>query len=425
MGLIRTTGFGWLALAALAGSTVACGGDDSGSGGAGGSAGTGGNGNLPAGCDALVSPSSDDTATVQTALIQIPSGQTLCFDEGTFSFTDELSLTAPNVTLKGVGDAVEDTILDFGGQVSGDDGVVVTADGFTVENFWIKNTPGNGIVVSGSKDVTFRKLKVTWDAGSVVTNGAYSIYPNFSENVLIEDCEVVGAADAGIYVGQGTSAIIRRNRAHGNVAGIEVENSSVSEIYDNEAFDNTVGIFIPVLPNLKQKEGKTHLVRNNKTYDNNHENFAEMGSTIGNVPPGLGILLVAADDVEIRDNEITGNDTAGIGIFSHVTFTLLIPGGMTDPETDGYPERNYIHGNTFSGNGSMPSGVATLFNQTTLEDVIWDGAVKTDAAALEICLGTSDVPTFRMLDVENSFMNQTTDTTAHECTLEPLGGVSF
>ena len=433
MGLTDTRGFAVRAIALLAAvATISCGDDESsgdgdGSGGAGGGGGSGGEGggSTIAGCDVVLEPGDDDTAALQTALIEIQSGQTLCLAAGAYTLTKEVSLTAPNVTVRGAGDAVDDVVLDFGGQTEGDDGLVVTADGFTIENMWIKNTPGNGIVVSNSKDVTFRKLKVTWDAGSVTENGAYSIYPNKCENVLIEECEVVGAADAGIYVGQGSTAIVRDNIVYGNVAGIELENTSISEVYGNHAYDNTVGIFLPVLPNLQRKEGKTHLIRDNTIEDNNRANFGEEGSTIATVPPGVGILLVSADDIEIRDNTITGNDTSGVGIFSHDTFLLLVDGAKADPETDGYPDRNYIHGNTFMNNGMKPDGVASIFMQPTLEDIIWDGAVRTDAAALQLCLGTSDLPSFRMLNISEGFSNQSTDTTAHECELPPLSGVMF
>ena len=56
-------------------------------------------------------------------------------------------------------------------------------------------------------------------------NGAYGLYPVQCENVLVEESIVRGASDAGIYVGQSQSVIVRNNVAAKNVAGIEVENS--------------------------------------------------------------------------------------------------------------------------------------------------------------------------------------------------------
>jgi nitrous oxidase accessory protein NosD len=77
-------------------------------------------------------------------------------------------------------------------------------------------------VVTGAEDVTFRDIKVSWDAGSATENGAYAVYPVNSSRVIVEDSEVVGAADAGIYVGQCNQAIVRNNVVYGNVAGIEI-----------------------------------------------------------------------------------------------------------------------------------------------------------------------------------------------------------
>src|SRR5690242_12186304 len=55
----------------------------------------------------------DDTKAVQTALIDVKAGSTVCLCPGTFNFSAQVSLTVPNVTVKGVGKNIEDTILDF------------------------------------------------------------------------------------------------------------------------------------------------------------------------------------------------------------------------------------------------------------------------------------------------------------------------
>ena len=97
---------------------------------------------------------------------------------------------------------------------------------------------------------------------SVKKNGAYALYPVICENVLIEACEVLGASDAGIYVGQSKDVIIRNNRVYWNVAGIESENSENVAIYNNQAYNNTGGILVFDLPGL------TRYGRKIKVYDN-------------------------------------------------------------------------------------------------------------------------------------------------------------
>jgi parallel beta-helix repeat protein len=323
----------------------------------------------------------------------------------------------PDVTLKGIGAARADVVLDFAAQVVGDDGVTVTSDGFSIEHLSIRNTPGNGILVTGAEDVRFSDIAVSWDAGSVVDNGAYAIYPTKSTRVLVENSEVVGAADAGIYVGQCNQALVRDNVVWGNVAGIEIENTLDAEVVGNEAYDNTAGILVFVLPNLEVKEGMRCKVHDNDVHDNNRDNFAEPGTVVASVPAGTGILLLAADDTEIHDNVIADNVSTGILMASFSTFQLL-SGSSPDPETDAFLEKTYIHDNAFSGNGTGPRDALELLGLPTLEDVVWDGEENPDnASGAELCLGPNP-PSFRDfagVPGIGDMSLHSTDTTPYEC----------
>jgi parallel beta-helix repeat protein len=428
-----------VSLAAVSVST-GCGGDDDGSGGNGGSGGSGAGGGTIGVCgegvatadDAdcvtvLEASGGDDTEAVQTALIEAQSGDVVCFCPGDYSFTKELSLTVPDVTVKGVGETRDDVVLDFAAQNIGDDGVTVTSDGFTVASLTIKNTPGNGIVVTGAEDVTFRDLMVSWDAGSVTENGAYAVYPVKSTNVIVEDSEVIGAADAGIYVGQCENAIVRNNVVHGNVAGIEIENSSNAEVVGNEAFDNTAGVLVFVLPNLERKEGDTCKVHDNDIYDNNRSNFGEEGTVVASVPAGTGVLVLGSDAQEIHDNRISGNNSTALLLVSHATLGLLIPGFTPDPETDGDPEGTYFHDNELMDNGTQPSGAVILLGAgSPIPDVVWDGIEKMPGSA-ELCLGSSPASflNFGGVDGVGDPTLHSNDTTPHECVGEEQPTVSL
>ena len=412
---------------------IACGGDDDGSGGAGGtSSGTGtGTGMTGGACSGAVeeaavadcsviveSEGADDTTLVQTALIEAVSGDTVCFCPATYMFEKELSLTVTDVTVKGVGATRDDVVFDFTGQTVGDDGFTVTSDGFAVENLWLKNTPGNGIVVTGVEGVRFSNIKVSWDAGSVTENGAYAVYPVKSKDVLVENSEIVGAADAGIYVGQCENALVRDNVTYGNVAGIEIENTLDSEVVGNEAYDNTAGILVFVLPNLENKEGMRAKIHMNNMYDNNRGNFAEDGTIVSVVPPGLGMLVLASDETEIHDNTFSDNDGTSILLVSYSTVEQLSPGGTPDPMTDPYLEGVYIHDNTFMNNGTDPKGALGLIGATPLEDVVWDGEENPMMPAGNVCLGDNP-PSFRSTNgtanIGGDPMTHTTDPTPHMC----------
>jgi parallel beta-helix repeat protein len=385
------------------------------------------------GCSKIVAPSSDDTTAVLTALIDVDAGGTVCLCPGSYSFDKQLSLTQNNVTVKGLGAAIEDTILDFSKDTtagSGNDTMLVTADGFTIENLWVKNTPGNGVVVRQSDSPTFRKLKVTWDDPAAVTHGAYAVYPAECTNVLIEDCEVSGAADAAIYVGQGNGAIIRRNKAHDSVLGIELENTTGGEAYDNDIHDNSGGLAVFLLGNLTKKTADKNLLHDNKVYDNNHPNFGDPTTFVAHVPVGTGVIVVGADDTEIRDNTITNNESAGVLVVSYTLMVALVPGAMADPGLDPYPERTLIHDNTFMMNGMMPQSPFDMIGVTPLENVMWDGWIASSGDPAmgdpaQFCLGTKGpFPSFRMFDGKDftGTPMQSTDTTPYQCDLPAIPG---
>jgi parallel beta-helix repeat protein len=417
----------FVSLAALG---VGCGDDETGAGGSGAGGGgpeACGEGALPQGCSVAISPSDDDTTTIQTALIEAQSGDVVCLCAGTFAIQNRLSLTVPNVTIRGAGATRDEVVIDFAGQLAGDDGLTVTADGFVAERFSLKNTPGNGIVVTGAEGVEFRDLKVSWDAGSVTTNGAYAVYPVKSKNVLIEDCEIVGAADAGVYVGQSEFAIVRNNDVHANVAGIEVENTSYAEVYGNRAYDNAAGVLVFTLPNLEKTDGVFTNVHDNEIYENNRENFAVPGTIVAEVPPGVGVLVLASDDNEIHDNVIRDNGSAGIVVVSYQTLGVLLGEVTPDPNTDPYTQRTYIYANTFTSNGTSPSFPLDLIPPRPLEDVIWDGVVDAQGDAAELCL-SSTPPSFRningVVNIDQE-ANHSVDTTPHECELPLQAPITF
>jgi parallel beta-helix repeat protein len=384
---------------------------------------------LPEGCDALVvAGSADDQTAVQEALVAVAANGSVCF-EGTFSFTDELSISEDGITVR----ATEaGATFDFAAQEFGANGVRVQAvEGFTVEGLVVKNTPGDGIRVENSSNVTFRDVEVLWDGEPDETNGAYGVYPVGCDNVLIEGTTVVGARDAGIYVGQSTNIIVRNSVAHGNVAGIEIENSMNAEVYDNEAYDNTGGILVFDLPELPAGNGGMTHVHDNDVHDNNRGNFAERGSIVGSVPAGTGMMVLATDDIAVSANTIANNGSVGVAILSYDLAEVLTGIAADDPMYDPYPETIYIHDNTFTNNGASPATLLLAFGGTPpLEDILWDGivdpmAMDTDGH-LKLCIQNTGAR-FRNAGVTITPTGPspmpTTDLAPHDCmhpTLPPV-----
>ncbi|HMO36303.1 MAG TPA: parallel beta-helix domain-containing protein, partial [Gemmatales bacterium] len=190
-----------------------------------------------------------------------------------------------------------------------------------------------------------------------------------------EECEAECASDAGIYVGQSEYVLIHGCKASRNVAGIEVENSTHVDVYDNVATNNTGGILVFDLPDLPKKNGNSVRVFRNKVFGNNHENFAPAGNIVATVPPGTGMMILATDLVECFNNEVKDNQTTGLAIISY----HLTQKPIQDKEYDPYPEGIFIHDNNFSNNGSNPSGelgklLVNLIGKP-MPDILYDGNV--------------------------------------------------
>ncbi len=374
---------------------------------------------LPEGCDVTVFPvDGDDTISLQTALIEIAENSTLCFAPGTYEVSTELSLAVNGVTLRGSG--MDHTIFSFVTQTVGSNGLKITSDNVTLEDFQVLDTPGDAVRADATDNIIFRRVRVLWPDDGSVRNGAYGLYPVGCNGVLIEESEVIGARDAGIYVGQSQNILVERSTAWGNVAGIEIENCDNAEVRNNHTYDNTGGILVFNLPGLT-RYGAGANVHDNLVENNNRTNFGVEGTVVAVVPPGTGILVLANDDNEFHNNTVTGNDTVGLLLF---TYQPGIFGAQNDPNFNKYATGNNIHDNTFSGNGTAPKGAlpAVLPNlPSPIPDILWDGCV--DPAvdpARPHCIRNNGSATFLNVDFCGSFANPTTSLTPHDCTYEPL-----
>jgi hypothetical protein len=89
----------------------------------------------------------------------------------------------------------------------------------------------------------------------------------------------------------------------------------------------------------------------NKIYDNNLPNPV-MGGLVGQLPTGIGTLLIGVDNVLMLKNEITDNGFAGIAIVDWCDFNDCV----ADPPVDGDPKpnNNSIIRNTATNNGLCP-----------------------------------------------------------------------
>ncbi len=325
--------------------------------------------------EVFIEPSNNSHEEVQTALIELSPGDVLTLSPGTFVFEDGLSLDVDEVIVRGSG--IDETILDFKNQMSGAQGLLVTSDRVTLKDFAVTDAKGDAIKVIGAEGINMINLKTEWTGGPKSTNGAYGLYPVESSDVLIDGCVAIGASDAGIYVGQSKNIIVRNSVAQYNVAGIEIENSYYADVYDNLASHNTGGILVFDLPDLPQQGGHHVRVFRNKVIDNDTDNFAPEGNIVGEVPRGTGIIIQANSDVEVFDNDISGNGTVNVSIVTYSNETQ-------DENYYPHPRSIQIHGNRFGEGGFDPdigTGelAAILFELSggNMPDIFWDGIIPT------------------------------------------------
>ena len=305
---------------------------------------------------------------LQEALIAAQPGDVVELGTGRFMLTDGLSLDASGVTLRGGG--MDASVLDFSGQKSAGEGLLVTAPNVTLRDFAVENAHGDGIKSKGANNIVYYRVRAAWTGGPKETNGAYGIYPVSSTGVLVDGCKVSGASDAGIYVGQSKAITVRYNLVEQSVAGIEIENSRDALVTGNLVTRNTGGILVFDLPNLPVMGGGNTLIVDNLVVANDTPNFAPKGNIVASVRRGTGVMVMANDMVTVRGNTLVNNPTAQVLVVSY-------PREFTDKTYNPVPRNVLIDSNVVRGGGNEPQipnaeQLLAAFGGA-LPAVVWDG----------------------------------------------------
>lgn len=307
----------------------------------------------------------DITADIDTALFNATPGTTIVLPKGTFKVDSSIMIndTSKHNNLTLVGHGIKSTTLNFSDCSLCDDGVHFEGvEGIVIRDMSVNEAGKNGIKAVNVDGIHFNYTATVWEGDlTLETKSAYGLYPVESDNIVIENSYARGSNDAGIYVGQSNDIVVRNNVAEYNIAGIEIENSNRADVYNNIATLNSGGLLSFDLPSTNQKFGLNTRWFNNKSYDNNTPNVGP--GTVGQVPTGTGILVLATNDVEIYNNEIYNNKTNAVAITSY----FLIEGNTAayGPEGSLFGDiaggwtpltRNVqVHDNVFSNNTYAPA----------------------------------------------------------------------
>lgn len=374
----------------------------------------------------VISNGASAAADAQLAFIEAEQGAVIVFEAGVYDFTNTLSMDGKEeIIIRGAGR--DQTFLDFSGQSAGGEGVLVTnSNSIRFENISIRDAKGDALKTRDCNRVSFVNVGTVWSGEPSSDNGAYGLYPVLCTDVFIDNCYAYGASDAGIYVGQSDRVIVKNCLAEGNVAGIEIENTTNADVFDNEAFDNTGGILVFDLPGLTQAGNNTR-VFNNNCHDNNRINFAPPGNIVGNVPAGTGCMVLSTKNVEIFNNTFNNNNFAGVIVANY----LIVNNMPSDPTYNPFPADIYIHNNTHMMSGAVPdpqpaamAPIVGLLAAYSLPqpNILLDGLLM---SAADVCIQEGSATFVNINAGDPTFMSLTTDVSAHDCTRAPLPEISF
>jgi parallel beta-helix repeat protein len=346
------------------------------------------------------------------AFIMAEDSSTIEIPAGFYEMNSQLILdNKTGVKIKGAG--MDKTVISFRNLKSGGEGIKIVGNNISIEDLSIEDAPGDGIKAQHSDGLTFRKINVTWTNGDKSKNGTYAIYPVQCKNVIIDECIASHSKDAGIYVGQSENIIVKNSLAFGNVAGIEIENCDNAEVFGNTARDNAGGILVFNLPGLPKSDGKGTKIYDNDIIDNNHENFATPlgdgpnGNTVTMIPPGSGVVLLAAKEVEVYGNRILRNKTAGISIASYQVTGFPAEAPNWSPYTtdiyvhDNQYERKWYQFPDFSRELGKLILVYNAHGFGKTQDIIYDGiwdeskSKSVDTNPMRVCIQESSTQNLR------------------------------
>ncbi len=282
--------------------------------------------------------------TIQEAVDAAQSGDIVEIAEG--SYGESVKVSTDGIIIRGVDR--NKVVID--GEDARPNGILVAANGVSVQNLTVRRFTQNGVVFNGIEGATRGSSidpSVTygtngqWIDGFHVShvtsynNGLYGIYAFASTNGVIEDSYVSGHPDSGIYVGQckPCNTVVRRVVADTNAIGYYGTNASGNVYVINSTFSNNR---IGIAPNSQKAEKlspqEETFVVGNTVVDNDNPRAP-------NVPDGafgLGVAVGGGTRNLVSRNLVTGHDVAGIAVMTLGDFA---------------PENNRIEANTARDNG--------------------------------------------------------------------------
>lgn len=264
-----------------------------------------------------------DAGSISDAVARVAEGGIVIIEPGVYR--ESVMVDTPGITLRGIDrNAV---VIDGEGKRS--QGIVVTADGVSVENLTVRNHTFYGLLFTGLFDDAGPQAHgldgydhldpekfppIQRFHASFITaanNGLYGIYAFDAQQGVIEYSYASGSSDSGIYVGQCRycNIVVRQNIAEHNAVGFENANASDSVwVVNNRLSRNRVGALITTNYQEAFVPQRKTVIAGNVISDNNEADSPAQATGAF----GIGVALTGAQENTIRNNRITGNPRVGL-----------------------------------------------------------------------------------------------------------------
>ena len=362
---------------------------------------------------------------LEEQLLNARAGTVIEVPPGRYQLDAALTVRPGGITVRGAG--IDRTVLSFKHAASAAAGILVGADGFTIESLAIEDSKGDALAVRDADHLTVRAVRASWSVGPQPGNGAGGIHVQGAHHVLIEDCAAYAASGAGVYIERSRNVIVRHCEVEQNVAGIAIANSVGADVEGNTATGNSGGIVVFNTREASQP-GAAVRVFGNHVFKNNLGNFARAGTTLAAVPAGCGVLVNAASGIEVFDNDLANNQTANLMIAANFFRADAAGSAGTAVAQDAAPQAVYVYGNRFAGGGYAPDGAALKALKQAkfggpgqrLPDILWDGY--RNGPAQRICIRNAPA-TVLDADAPHAFAAPSTAAAAFSCELPKLPAV--
>jgi hypothetical protein len=244
-----------------------------------------------------------------------------------------------NLQLEGSGVNADDVVVEAGDPSAGNGGpngagfakdVAIRADradGFVLRNVTVRHAGEHGIYLIETDGYLLDRFKAFYSR-------LYGTLTFASDHGRQQNCEGVGHGDSAIYPGGapetgmqrpvGTSARhnqeVRLCDLHHNLAGYSGTNGNAVHIYDNEIYDNSLGIQTDVATAAGHPgfPGDWMLVEHNRIYSNNFNTYSPDSDVrpAFPFPVGTGMWIAGGNHHTIRENHFYDNWRRGTMVFT-------------------------------------------------------------------------------------------------------------